>query len=177
MTDGTAILQKKGSRMKWISNIFRRKAKDEPAPLAVAGIPPAPVTPEPEDAELAAQALLELLAMKGRGGDRKPRAAEPVRGTAEYYHALAERIGQAHEAARRRTQRFLSYCEQELAKDGLPLTGKGSLAQLENELYKRIDTVEREGGDLKKRWQHCLADVTIRMMEAAETAPTEQQES
>jgi hypothetical protein len=150
--------------MRWFSSIFRRRRGKEPGTLSVEGIPAAPVTPVPDDAELAAQALLELLSLKGRR--KEADAAEPVRGTAEYYHALADRIGQAHEAARRRTKRFLSYCEKELSRDDLPLTGKGSLAQLENELYKRIDTVEREGGELKKRWQHCLADVTVRMMEA-----------
>ena len=37
---------------------------------------------------------------------------------------------------------------------------------LEAELYKRVDTVEREQGDLKRRWQHCLADIIVRRMKA-----------
>ena len=37
----------------------------------------------------------------------------------------------------------MAFCEQELLKDDLPMTGDGSLALLETELYKRIDTVDR----------------------------------
>lgn len=68
---------------------------------------------------------------------------------------------------RQRALHFTCYCEQQLADPSLPLYGKGSLSLLEAELYKRLDVVEREGGDLKKRWQHCLAEVTIRLMNAS----------
>lgn len=61
--------------------------------------------------------------------------------------------------------RFVTWCEQELEKRDLPIEGKGSLAQMEAELYKRIDTIERVGGELKHRWQHCLATVIVRRME------------
>lgn len=61
--------------------------------------------------------------------------------------------------------RFVTWCEHELEKRDLPIEGKGSLAQMEAELYKRIDTIERVGGELKRRWQHCLANVIVRRME------------
>lgn len=61
--------------------------------------------------------------------------------------------------------RFVTWCEHELEKRDLPIEGKGSLAQMEAELYKRIDTIERVGGELKHRWQHCLANVIVRRME------------
>ena len=53
--------------------------------------------------------------------------------------------------------------EQELAKKELPLTGPGSLGLLEAELMKRLDVIERVGGELKKRWQHCVAQVLVRI--------------
>ena len=142
-------------------------------PLAVEGVAPAPLTAEPDDAELAAEALLESLSPDpspvGRGGKKqaKPKAAE--QGTAEYYRQLAERIEKAQTVAAQRTTRFVAFCEQELKKRSLPKNGPGSLALLEAELYKRIDTVDREGGELKRRWQHCLAEVTVRLMEERES--------
>lgn len=146
---------------------FFRRGHDRPAsPLRIEGIPDAPLTPEPDDAELAARALLESLA----GHPAKAGEADgpsPEQGTAEYYRRLADRIRQAHDAATLRTMRFVSFCEQELQKPALPVTGPGSLALLEAELYKRIDTVDREGGDLRHRWQHCLAEVTVRLMQAS----------
>ena len=160
-------------------------------PLAVEGVAPAPLTAEPDEAELAAEALLASLASeelrvkseelseqrepsssleepsrddnRQRQSAAKPKAAE--QGTAEYYRQLAERIEKAQAVAAQRTTRFVAFCEQELKKRNLPKNGPGSLALLEAELYKRIDTVEREGGELKRRWQHCLAEVTVRLME------------
>lgn len=69
--------------------------------------------------------------------------------------------------------RFLSLCEQELQKRNIPAYGNGSIALLEVELYKRIDIVDREGGELKKRWQECLAEATLRLMEADEKRKAE----
>ena len=173
--------------------------KPEPQPLRIEGIAPAPLTPEPDDAELAAQALLEHMvqvssstfqvssddAEKGKRKDKAAAAPHPSKGRgkgagsqpetlnlkpetrdANYYKKLAERIRLAHEAARQRTVRFLAFCEQELAKPDLPLTGPGSLGLLEAELYKRLDVVDRHGGDLKTRWQHALANVLVRQMQA-----------
>ena len=79
----------------------------------------------------------------------------------------ADRIRQAHAKAELRTRRFVAWCEQELKRDDIPLDGKDSLAQMETELYKRIDTVDREGGELKRRWQHCLAEIIVRRMQPA----------
>ena len=150
-------------------DIFRKKKeKTEAEPLRIEGIAPASLTPEPDDLEQAAEALLESLSpdpsLKRRGVKKQADSQPAEKGTAEYYHRLAERIRQAHDAATLRTMRFIAFCEQELRKPGLPKEGPGSLALLEAELYKRIDTIEREGGELKRRWQHCLAEVTVRLM-------------
>ena len=70
----------------------------------------------------------------------------------------------------------MAFCEQELQKPSLPLSGPGSLGLLEAELYNRIDVIERRGGELKRRWQHCLATVIVRMMQATDDEATEQRE-
>lgn len=188
-----------------LKDLFHRKRSvpvgrtdGEPQPLRIEGIDPAPLTPEPDDAELAAQALLEMMSEQslkdhlkdhhkdshkdtaaevttpshsgeGRGGVSSPRDAK-------YYKDLATRIRQAHEAARLRTIRFLAFCEQELKKPHLPAYGPGSLGLLEAELYKRIDIIDRYGGDLKRRWQHCLADVTVRLMKLSHTDSTDNED-
>ena len=176
-----------------IKNLFHRKrrvpvgsADRKPQPLCIEGIGPAPLTPEPDEAELAAQALLEHMIevssskffdeRSGRA-ERKVQSSnknadktaaanlEPIR-DAKYYRDLAARIRSAHEAATQRTRRFVAFVEQELQKPSLPLSGPGSLGLLEAELYKRLDVIERRGGELKKRWQHCLATVIVRRMQA-----------
>ena len=38
--------------MKSLKNIFHKKQKQEPKPLRVEDVAPAPMTPEPDDAEL-----------------------------------------------------------------------------------------------------------------------------
>ena len=159
-----------------IKNLFHRKrrvpvgsADRKPQPLRIEGIGPAPLTPEPDDAELAAQALLESMVnphpASPRGGEKEASPSVDERG-ASYYHALADRIRQANEAATQRTLRFVAFVEQELQKPSLPVSGPGSLGLLEAELYKRLDVIERRGGELKKRWQHCLATVIVRRMQA-----------
>lgn len=158
---GILQVKKRGMRLfRWL----RRKRDEEPLRLRVDGVGDAPFTQEPDEAEVAAHALLESLS--GRKPIHKANAdsEKPERGTKEYYDALADRIRKAHDAATLRTMRFVSFCEQELRKPDLPKDGPGSLALLESELYKRIDTIEREGGELEKRWQHCLAEVTVRLM-------------
>ena len=165
-----------------IKNIFRRRHADEtaeqpaatPQPLRIEGTKPAPLTPEPDDAELAAQALLEMLAspeqhrnndiQEYRNNEKQDGKVDRPRDAA-YYRRLAERIRLARDQATLRTMRFVTWCEHELEKRDLPIEGKGSLAQMEAELYKRIDTIERVGGELKHRWQHCLAEVIVRRME------------
>ena len=179
-----------------IKDLFTRKKNDapqepvqEPQPLSIEGIPPAPLTPEPDDAEIAAQALLEMMAAKrqerrhGKAGRRdngkaagrdneitesrdNDKGGGDAPRTAAYYRHLAWRMQKAREAARLRVTRFLAFVEQELKKPHLPTFGDGSLGLLEAELFKRQDIVEREKGELLRRWQHCLALVTVRLMNA-----------
>lgn len=149
-----------------IFDIFRRrKEKTEPQPLRIEGIAPASMTAEPDDAELAAQALLESLspALSQKGGGKE---REPEQVTVEYYRRLAEKIRTSQETARLKTMRFVAFVEQELKKHDLPVSGPGSLGLFEAELLKRIDIADRVGGELKRRWQHCLATVTVRLMKA-----------
>ncbi len=181
--------------MKWFKNIFRKKISPSltgegrgEAPLSISGIPPAPLTPEPDDAELAAQAILETLASDSRvssfkskvsskkkktpetrnlnaegvASDKRERSGKSETRDAEHFRELAEKIRNAREVSRSRTLRFICYCEQQLQQAELPEVGKNSLSLLETELYKRIDIVDHVGGDLKRRWQHCLAEVTVR---------------
>jgi len=146
-----------------IKNLFRRKEKQNPQPLRIQGIAEAPLTAEPDDAELAAAALLELMCdVKRERTEGKHQPSEVH--DAKYFKELAEKIRTAQEAARLRTMRFVAFCEEELKKADLPLEGPGSLGLLNAELMKRIDTVDREGGELKTRWQHCVAQVLVRLM-------------
>ena len=152
-----------------IRSVFRQEPAghgETPAALALEGVPEPPVTAEPDEAELAVQALLELLS-GGAAGEAAGAAGggEHREGTLEYYNDVARKIRQARETATQRTTRFVAWCEEELAKEDIPREGRGSLRQIEVELYKRLDTVEREGGALKRRWQHCLAEVTVRLMQ------------
>lgn len=166
---------------------FHKKEKPDSQPLRIEGVGEAPLTPEPDDAELAAAALLEHMCdVRGKRGDvegkHQPSAISPQTSErhqtsdahdARYFKTLAERMRSAHEAARLRTLRFVAFCEQELKKHDLPLKGPGSLQMLEVELMKRIDTIERVEGDLKRRWQHCLADVTVRLMQMSHADSTD----
>lgn len=146
------------------------KADAAPKPLRIKGVPEAPFTPEPDDAELAAQAVLELMTRGGQSNRSTPSNQSsqntPTAQTADYYRQLASRIREAHAKAARQATRFIYNCELELQKPRLPLYGPGSVQLLETELYKHIDVVDREGGELKTRWQHCLAEVTVRLMNA-----------
>ena len=208
--------------MDFLKRTFGSKRSDEGVqqadakPLRIGGTKPVALTPEPDDAELAVQALLEIITRKEEGGARPKdacyrrdartrkavikreqsdacigyaereqtrcetstrRSAEGRKSeerTAEYYRMLADRMRRAHDQATMRTMRFLAWCEQELPKHDLPLEGKDSLQQMEVELYKRIDTVERAGGELKRRWQHCLAEVIVRQMTARNAAVGEE---
>ncbi len=160
----------------FLKRLFRKKQSSSVNfQLSIDGVHPAPLTTDPDDAELAATALLESLAeVKGSRSSRsasrrntengKPGGPSP-HDAAVYYERMADRIRAAHDSERQRTTRFVAYCEQELCNRHLPKEGAGSLAFIEAELYKLLDVVEREGGDLKRRWQHCLADVTVRLMD------------
>lgn len=141
--------------------------------LSVEGMSPAPITPSPDDAELAAQALLEIMACKqssakegatteSEKGDKGFITTGPDGGVS-FYTSLANKIRQNQEETRLRTLRFVAFCEQELKKEDLPAYGAGSLGLFEKELLKRIDVVDRCGGELKKRWQYCLSEVIMRL--------------
>lgn len=176
-------------------DIFRRNRQKEPEtpqPLKIDGVGEAPMTMEPDKVELAAQALLEVMIDKqkrrrkkadvpnksetsekfDKSGSTKPNFLQ----TSEYYHQLSGRIRQAYASSRQRTLRFLCYCEQQLRNPGIPLFGAGSLNLMQAELLKRIDMVDRVGGEMKARWQHCLAEVTLRQIEASVMSDDEDEE-
>ena len=171
---------KKSTMFNWLN----KKKTPEPQPLQVEGIAPAPITPDPDDAELAAQALLESLAEEVRKvrskkshkshKSQEPQEAHNPQKDSAYYHRLAEKIRLAQEAAILRATRFVAACEYKLKDKHLPFYGEGSLGMLEAELYKRLDIIERAEGDLKRRWQHCLAEVTVRLMEGASQVKSEE---
>ena len=175
-----------------IQKYFRRKAATptpqqegqgvEPVPLRIEGVKPAPLTAEPDDAELAAAALLELLVssdksqVSSKHARKRPEAkgatAEPETlnlkpetsgATAAYYHALADRIRTARSAEARLVMRLLASVEEQLAEP--TALYKGQWGDTERKLYRAMDVAEREGGELHSRWQHCLANVLVRRME------------
>ena len=172
-----------------IKRLFRRKhTTPRPAregqgeglsPLRIEGTKPAPLTPEPDDAELAAAALLELLverptpnpSLRGRGRDTSAadhytplhRREGQGGGSAAYYHALADRIRSARSAEARLVMRLLASVEEQLAEP--TALYRGQWGDTERKLYRALDIAEREGGELHRRWQHCLANVLVRRME------------
>ena len=160
--------------MNFIRQIFNRKVlrgrgRREARPLRIEGARTV-MTPQPDDAELAAQALLESMSEPKKGRHSNNNGQSPKQGTPEYYRQLSERIRTSRAAEARLTMRYLAYCEEQLA---LPKElYVGQIGEMEQELYKRQDVAEREGGELLRRWQHCLAEVIVRQMTAA-TAATE----
>lgn len=187
--------------MNFIRRIFKRKQfKPQPRQLRIDGVKTT-LTPTPDDAELAAQALLETLASdngsrrnKGNNGNvssatipaqllsaisfisaghKKDSAGHKKDSAghkdAQYYRNLSEKIRAAHDQERRAAMRYVAYCEQELSSALRHQTSALSpqtsdIAELERGLYKHQDAVEREGGELLKRWQKCLAEVIVRQM-------------
>ena len=132
--------------------------KDPVRTLRIDGIKTT-ITPKPDDAELAAQALLESMAapeVRSQSSDIRPQ-------TSAYYKDLSEKIKAAHEHDKRAAMRYVAYCEAQItsADSHQP----SDLAEMERGLCKHQDAIEREGGELKKRWQHCLAEVTVRLMD------------
>lgn len=160
--------------MNFIRRIFNRKVfrghgQREPKPLRIEGVR-TEMTPQPDDAELAAQALLESMSDGGRRKHSK-NSQLPKQGTPEYYRQLSEKIRQTRAAEARLTMRYLAYCEEQLA---LPKElYVGQIGEMEGELYKRQDVAEREGGELLRRWQHCLAECIVRNMSAASETNTD----
>lgn len=159
--------------MNFITRIFNRKVfrghgQREPEQLRIEGVRTR-MTPQPDAAELAAQALLESMAdgsrTRRKKGSRGKDGAEPRQGTPEYYRQLSERIRAGRAAEARLTMRYLTYCEEQLA---LPKElYVGQTGEMEQELYRRQAIAEREGGELLRRWQHCLAECIVRSMSAA----------
>ena len=148
----------------------KREHKTSPQPFRIEGTT-THLTPRPDDAELAAQALLEMMCdgrRKKDDGRRKKRDVEPQPSNishqpssphdAAYYRELAKRIREDTRLARR----FLAYAEEKLRINGWQAAGE--LSEIEQGLYPLQGCVEREGGELKKRWQHCLADVIVMQM-------------
>lgn len=162
------------------------------------------MTPAPDDAELAAQALLESLAgdsgskvqgsrfkvkdqKKGRKQEDNRESStmnhEPEAKDAAYYKQLSEKIRKAHELERRAAMRYVAYVEQQLklvqgsgfrvqdSSNHEPLTVShqpsgishqpSDISTLEHGLFKHQDAAEREGGELLKRWQKCLAECIL----------------
>lgn len=164
-----------------IKKLFNRKhntplptgeGSGERPPLRIEGVKPAPLTSEPDDAELAAQALLETLASPEQNrnnnipeyrnnGKQDGKTAQPR--DAAYYHALADRIRTARSAEARLVMRLLTSVEEQLSEP--TALYKGQWGDTERKLYRAMDVAEREGGTLHRRWQHCLANVIVRRME------------
>ena len=171
----------------------RRKEHREALPLRIEGCETY-LTPEPDEAELAAQALLEMMAeraahspsllergvnrffrSKANGIHHEDKAAEkgnnapPSQGGAgggsAYYHRLADRIRKAHIKETRMAKRYLTYAEDQLRSP----SHEGWMSEIERGLYHLQDCVEREGGELKQRWQHGLADIIVRLMKAGDS--------
>ena len=168
-----------------IKKLFKRKhttpspagnGVGERSPLRIEGVKPAPLTAEPDDAELAAQALLESMCdVRSKKEDVREVAADahhpsaishhPSKShhTSEYYHVLADRIRTARSAEARLVMRLLASVEEQLAEP--TALYKGQWGDTERKLYRAMDVAEREGGELHRRWQHCLANVLVRRME------------
>lgn len=149
----------------------RREPKTPPQPLRIEGCTTR-LTPEPDDAELAAQALLDYFGKEAKGGkSAAAKKKEPEQGSVEYYRQLSEKIRKAHDDEARRARRYIAYTEEWLRTGGHPAgmdtdgaSVENGLAELEHGLYPLQDCVEREGGELLGRWQHVLAEITIRQM-------------
>ncbi len=171
-------------QMNFFKRIFHRKRERDVRPLRIEGVKTS-LTKTPDEQELAAQALLESLgsdkrkvkaASKREQNGARTSSAEreqarpqgksdqPAKGTPEYYRTLSTKIRESRAAEARLTMRYLAYCEEQLA---LPKElYVGQIAEMEVELYKRQTIAEREGGELLRRWQHCLAEVIVRQMSA-----------
>ena len=144
--------------------VFRGRGQREARPLRIEGVRTV-MTPQPDDAELAAQALLESMS-EPKKGKRSRRAVEPEKGTPEYYRRLSEKIRTSRAAEARRTMRYLAYCEEQLDAPAIS-HHPSAIEDLERGLYLHQDIAEREGGELLRRWQHCLAEVIVRQMSAS----------
>ena len=148
--------------MNFIKKILcrRKQFKPQPRQLRIDGVKTT-LTPTPDDAELAAQALLESRIYGDKTQRRKkqtlpqPLPQKEGERDAEYYRQLSEKIKESHAADARSATRFVAYVEEQLKDQA------SDFAELEHGLFKHQDTVEREGGELLKRWQKCLAECLL----------------
>ena len=147
--------------------LVRHTVRPVPVPFRIEGVSTA-LTPHPDDAELAAQALLESMMDGGmkKGETRREKTENPAQGTPAYYRALAVKIRTAREQERRAAMRYVAYVEEQLANGRRPIVDGQSL---ERGLYGHQDAVERGGGELLRRWRHCLAECIVRQMTAPAT--------
>lgn len=134
-----------------------RRRQHRPERLRVKGVK-VTMTPAPDDAELAAQALLETLC--GNLG-KKPTPLPKREGQGvDFYKALAQRIHEGKAMDMRNACRSIVYCEQELGGR----TDEEKADEITKELYRHADTVRREGGELLRRWQYCMAKATTSLL-------------
>lgn len=135
----------------------------EPVRLAIEGIAPAPLTPEPDEAELAAEAFLNSK-IKIKDSSSAVRKAAP-KGSKEYFQQLSVKIREAQAAEARSAMRYISHTEQCLQTAASSDEPGGSLAELESGLFKHQNAAQRAKGELLRRWQRCMAEVTVREMQ------------
>ena len=123
--------------MNFIKKIFcrRKQFKPQPKQLRIDGCKTT-LTPTPDDAELAAQALLEsriygdkeqrkaakkrqpsLRATLRPSGQRTIRHQTSSTHDAQYYRELSEKIKESHAADARMAMRYVAYCEEQLTSD------------------------------------------------------------
>lgn len=125
--------------------------------LRIDGVKAPAMTPKPDDAELAAQAVLEHMSEKGHKPEKKAKEKQAKEGTPEFYQQMRDKIKEAHTADARDAMRYLAYIEEELKEN----PNQEQLVEIERGLYQHRDAAEREGGELKVRWQNCLAQVIV----------------
>ena len=138
------------------SFMIRHNVQPVPESLRIEGVTTT-MTPHPDDAEIAAQALLEK--MVGCPVKAEDKTQSPKQGSPEYFRQLAERIKAAHAEEERKAKRFLAYCDEQLTN---PRLSSDELSDILRNVYVYQACAEREGGELKSRWQHCLSVATLK---------------
>ena len=94
--------------MRFLNLYHKKRFKPEPKSLRIDGVSTR-MTAKADDAELAAQALLEHMS-EGRGGKKKEaKAVQPKENTPEYYQQMSGKIKEAHAQEARDAMRYLSY--------------------------------------------------------------------
>ncbi len=145
--------------MRLFNNFFRRKVMKAPVrTMRIDGVS-IKMTPKPDDAELAAQALLEHMIepkAKRRAKSAKEKTVDTTPSPA-YYKQLGAKMREAHAAEARSCMRYLAYAEEELQQR----PSREQMAEIEHGLYQFQSCVEREGGALKSRWQHCATECIL----------------